>query len=450
MSYLTPAQILDQAAYKYASGEYQPPQCRASTNMGVVPAQLHKESPYYSTSRTSQVESLISSHYAGQNSRHDSNASRPAHHHHSATSVQRQRSMPMIGFSGGPSYAPSIPVTSSESHDPYPSMSSVVPAPLSERRNSQDTSPFHECTHMKHKGSGGGTSYAYPDYLNLPPDYRSASKDTHRQFEYPGYLNLPPGYSRDSNNIQKQTKYPDYLNLPEEYRTSQAQHGPIRSSGYPGHTQNPYPFTSSSHHPAQSIEPPKRRRGDPQLNRYPADPFPIVQDGRGPTNHIRVPQRVFYDETDLNRCMSYSKPITFKMKNFAELGVRLFDCLDENHFRHPNIEDKDAKLFSTDEVYREMRLKILWPGYSEYPFTRRINIRKGEMTRISMLFNVATAIADFVKKVQSDRDCTCERGLEMWKLTGRERLNVDQFILTGLVHRGGPNWQPEIWCPTFT
>ncbi|KAJ3876245.1 hypothetical protein F5051DRAFT_38747 [Lentinula edodes] len=223
MSYLTPAQILDQAAYKYASGEYQPPQCRASINMGVVPAQLHKESPYYSTSRTSQVESLISSHYAGHNSRHDSNASRPAHHHHSATSVQRQRSMPMIEFSGGPSYAPSIPVTSFESHDPYPSMSSVVPAPLSERRNSEDTSPFHECTHMKHKGSGGGTSYAYPDYLNLPPDYRSASKDTHRQFEYPGYLNLPPGYSRDSNNIQKQTKYPDYLNLPEEYRTSQAQ-----------------------------------------------------------------------------------------------------------------------------------------------------------------------------------------------------------------------------------
>ncbi|KAF8825370.1 hypothetical protein HHX47_DHR7000173 [Lentinula edodes] len=148
--------------------------------------------------------------------------------------------------------------------------------------------------------------------------------------------------------------------------------------------------------------------------------------------------------------ITFVKPITFKMKNFAELGVRLFDCLDENHFRHPNIEDKDAKLFSTDEVYREMRLKILWPGYSEYPFTRRINIRKGEMTRISMLFNVATAIADFVKKVQSDRDCTCERGLEMWKLTGRESLNVDQFILTGLVHRGGPNWQPEIWCPTFT
>ncbi|KAJ4467193.1 hypothetical protein C8J55DRAFT_232811 [Lentinula edodes] len=359
MSYLTPAQILDQAAYKYASGEHQAPQYRASTNMGVVPAQLHKESPYYSTSRTSQVESPISSHYAGHTSRHDSNASRPAHHHHSATSVQRQRSMPMMGFSGGPSYAPSIPVTSFGSHVTYASMSSVVPAPLSERRNSQDTGPFPECTHMTRKGSGGGTSYAYPNYLNLPPEYRSASQDTQGQLEYPDYLNLPPGYGRNSNNVQKQNKYPDYLNLTEEHRTSQSQHGPIRSSGYPGHTQNPYPFTSPSHDPIQSIEPPKRRRGDPQLNRYPPDPFPIVQDGRGPTNHIRVPQRVFYDETDLNRCMSYSKPITFKMKNFAELGVRLFDCLDENHFRHPNIEDKDAKLFSTDEVYREMRLKIL-------------------------------------------------------------------------------------------
>ncbi|KAJ3993760.1 hypothetical protein F5050DRAFT_1577003 [Lentinula boryana] len=156
------------------------------------------------------------------------------------------------------------------------------------------------------------------------------------------------------------------------------------------------------------------------------------------------------------------------MKNFAELGVRLSDCLDENHLRHPNIEDKDAKLFTNDEVYREIRLKIVvrlsnrtilqiyltvafqWPGYYEFPFTRRINIRKGEMSKISLLFNVVMAIADFVKKIQSDRDCICERGLEMWKLTGRERLRVNELILTGIVHRGGPNWQPEIWCPAFT
>lgn len=37
--------------------------------------------------------------------------------------------------------------------------------------------------------------------------------------------------------------------------------------------------------------------------------------------------------------------------------------------------------------------------------------------------------------------------MELWKLTGRERLTLDDLILIGLVHRGGPNWQPEIWCP---
>ncbi|KAJ3739319.1 hypothetical protein DFH05DRAFT_546905 [Lentinula detonsa] len=454
MSYLTPTQILDQATY--AKPQDRARQYDTSVSMGVVPAHLHTQSPYYSTSRPSHYQSAISTNYAGHT--HDANASLEDYYHRTTSLSQCQKSLPTMDLSRGSSRAPespSVPITSFSNNHPY-ATSSVVLGPLSERRNSQDIGPCHQSIYgapVKRKRSGGGTCNGYPDYLNLPPEYWNAPTEARKEFEYPNYLNLPPEYRRNSSDIQKQADYPHYLNLPPEYRTnpSQAGIGPVRSPGHAVHTQNPYPFTSPpSRNPPQSPESSKRRRGDPQPNRYPADPFPIVKDGRGPTNHVRVPQRVFHDETDLNRCMSYSKPITFRMKNFAELGVRLSDCLDENHLRHPNIEDKDAKLFTNDEVYREIRLKILWPGYYEFPFTRRINIRKGEMSKISLLFNVVMAIADFVKKIQSDRDCICERGLEMWKLTGRERLRVNELILTGIVHRGGPNWQPEIWCPAFT
>ncbi|KAJ4477450.1 hypothetical protein J3R30DRAFT_3404792 [Lentinula aciculospora] len=443
MSYLTPAQILDQAAYETTG--HRPPQYGASSNIGVVPAQLHNRLHH----RIFQHESPVSAPYAGHSFHDDANISGDAQG--SFRPIQRQKSTPMMNLGVAASYAPvspSIPVSSFSHHTCYSTNSPVAMAPLSERRNSQDTGPFHQGTHRgatKRKGSSSGTSYAYPDYLNLPPGYRNASQEAQKQFEYPDYLNLPLQYRRRSTDVQEQAKYPDYLNLPPEYRT-EGQRGITRSSAHTVYAQNPYPFTSPGHGSPQSLESLQQTRGHPQSNRYPADPFPIIMDGRGPSNYIRVPQRVFYDETEMNRCMSYSKPITFKLKNSAELGVRLSTCLNENHIKHPNIEDKDVRPFCDNEVYREIRLKILWPGYYEYPFTRRVNIRKGEMTKISILFNIATAISDFVKKIQNDR-CICERGLETWKLTGRQRVSVDQLILTGIVHRGGPNWQPEIWCP---
>lgn len=98
--------------------------------------------------------------------------------------------------------------------------------------------------------------------------------------------------------------------------------------------------------------------------------------------------------------MSYSKPITFKMKNFAELGVRLFDCLDENHFRHPNIEDKDAKLFSIDEVYREMRLKILVCFFIVIIIHRGTNL----CILVAWLFRVSIHTTDQYTQGRNDED----------------------------------------------
>ncbi|KAE9386526.1 hypothetical protein BT96DRAFT_1005996 [Gymnopus androsaceus JB14] len=386
----------------------------------IAPTQLHHQSSYSSTS----------GHYAGNSS---SSSSRDAHHHHSSATVQRQMSMSTM-CSTGSSYAPAspIPVSSFSNLNPYPTMSTpAFPAPLSERRSSQDNA-IPQSYYGRHTTSKDSSSYVYPEYLNLPPEYRKHSQNLG---QLPDYMNLPPE-RHNSHAAQNHGQFPDYLNLPTEYRAKQShpsQYGPIRSPGHTTHAQNPYPQisagTSSSQRPrTESNAAPARRRREV------------------PLNYLRVPQSIFFDEADMNRGMSHLKPITFRMKNCSEFGVRLSDC-NVDRLRLPELDDQDAVLFGNDEVYREIRVKIAWPGYYDHPFTKRVNIRKGSMTRISMLFNVVAVIEEFIKKIHHDPECICERGMEFWKLTGRERLTIDDFILTGLIHRGGPNWQPEIWCP---
>ncbi|KAE9385634.1 hypothetical protein BT96DRAFT_572595 [Gymnopus androsaceus JB14] len=435
MSYPTPGHILSQAGLVQRPAYHH----SGAADIGIAPTQLHHQSSYSSTS----------GHYAGNSS---SSSSRDAHHHHSSATVQRQMSMSTIRSTGS-SYAPAspIPVSSFSNLNPYLTMSTpAFPAPLSERRSSQDNA-IPQSYYGRHTTSKDSSSYVYPEYLNLPPEYRKHSQNLG---QLPDYMNLPPE-RHNSHAAQNHGQFPDYLNLPTEYRAKQShpsQYGPIRSPGHTTHAQNPYPQisagTSSSQRPRteSNAAPARRRRGDSKFSHHIEDPYPIIKDGRGPAYYLRVPQSIFFDEADMNRGMSHLKPITFRMKNCSEFGVRLSDC-NVDHLRLPELDDQDAVLFGNDEVYREIRVKIAWPGYYDHPFTKRVNIRKGSMTRISMLFNVVAVIEEFIKKIHHDPECICDRGMEFWKLTGRERLTIDDFILTGLIHRGGPNWQPEIWCP---
>lgn len=100
------------------------------------------------------------------------------------------------------------------------------------------------------------------------------------------------------------------------------------------------------------------RRRDSRASRHPVDPHPILQDGKGPSNHQRVPQIVFFDETDLNRGMFHLKPITFRMKKSLEFGVPLAEC-NVDQLAIPKLDDGDAVLFGSNEPYREIRMKIL-------------------------------------------------------------------------------------------
>lgn len=209
----TPEQILNKAGIvQLQRPHYQSGNTIATTHLQCQPSK-------FSTVKIPQYDS---GNYAG----HSSSSSFPDIHHHThfGAVVNRQTTVSMMP-SGG-SYAPisPIPISSVSSRmNPYPMVTPVLPGPLSERRNSQEKA-ISQCFYEVHapaksKDSGSNSSsYTYPEYLNIPPDYGYHSRDIQNQGQFPS---IHQEYRHNSQTAQNYGELPDYLNLPPEYRQTQ-------------------------------------------------------------------------------------------------------------------------------------------------------------------------------------------------------------------------------------
>ncbi|KAJ8072348.1 hypothetical protein PM082_015907 [Marasmius tenuissimus] len=173
------------------------------------------------------------------------------------------------------------------------------------------------------------------------------------------------------------------------------------------------------------------------------DPRCVMQSAHGtplgPTNHVIVPQAPFFDEPSFES--SRLESVSFQLRTFPELGVRVSTVLAEHELA---LVGGDDMVFNK-VVYKEIKLKIVWPGYSRFPFERRF---KTKTTRSLLLANLSKTLADFIRHIEHN-NVPIEPGYERWKVgTRRPYITSDELFVTGLIHRGGPNWQPEIWCPS--
>ncbi|KAG7089453.1 hypothetical protein E1B28_011138 [Marasmius oreades] len=164
----------------------------------------------------------------------------------------------------------------------------------------------------------------------------------------------------------------------------------------------------------------------------------------GPTNHIIIPQQPFFDENQMANLESFrQESVSFQLERFPELGVRISDALGDE----PILVGGNDMVFDKD-VYKEIKLRILWPGYSRFPFERRLKTRDTKASRSLVLMLLSRAIADFIKHVNHNR-IPVEQGFERWEVgMHRPSITSKDLFVTGLIHRGGSNWQPEIWCPS--
>ncbi|KAJ7285140.1 hypothetical protein C8J57DRAFT_1671413 [Mycena rebaudengoi] len=166
----------------------------------------------------------------------------------------------------------------------------------------------------------------------------------------------------------------------------------------------------------------------------------------GPADHIRVPQEAYqepvsitgYQKIDYHRM----QPIPFKTERSATPGISMVTVGGEYY---PGLEDANAHVFENVVGYREIRVKLLWPGYPMYE--KRF---KAQADRGMVLMLVANVISNAFRDIISKR-IPAKRGFEAWSIgkrpDGSDGIQPNEVIITGLEHRGGAVFQPEVWVP---
>ncbi|KAG6845465.1 hypothetical protein H0H87_008825 [Tephrocybe sp. NHM501043] len=172
----------------------------------------------------------------------------------------------------------------------------------------------------------------------------------------------------------------------------------------------------------------------------------VVPPPSGPTNHVILPQEEYFEERDkMWRYGPRSQPITFQSRNIPELGVRIGKTA---HCQVVDIEGANDLVFA-DSSYREIQVWVLWPGYSSHPLRRRIKTQGGGIARHILLTVISHTILDFTFGIYNKK-IPVERGHEKWMIGSKADGNTivgGELFITRLVHRGGSNWQVEIWTP---
>ncbi|KAJ7170821.1 hypothetical protein C8R43DRAFT_1120555 [Mycena crocata] len=307
--------------------------------------------------------------------------------------------------------------------------------------NYPHTSP-HRVQHTSYDPSYSPSRFVQPTIHSQSYGFPNAPQST-----VPSYSTPSPLARRNSvvdNAPRPRPPVSDYSSLAGALDGSV---GPtrVRSNSIHKHAQlSPYKPTGRrlsfgvEPEPMRSSRSSKPRRGSKHIG-------PVLPDG--PSDHVRVPQDAYeepvtelgYQKIDHHRI----QPIMFKRKQSSTPGIRLID-IDGESF--PGLEGAMDKVFEGHLVFREVKLRVLWPGYP--PFEKRFRTQEG--TRSLLLMMVASAVSHSMEGIVT-KVLPLTRGFEAWTVgprpNGRNGLWMEDILITGIEHRGGANFQVELWVP---
>ncbi|KAK1231685.1 hypothetical protein PQX77_005171 [Marasmius sp. AFHP31] len=221
-----------------------------------------------------------------------------------------------------------------------------------------------------------------------------------------------------------------------------------RSSSTTSTKSNPYPTrrpsavsTTPAPTPTVPLSRPTRRLiyNDLQCVMRNNNGLPI-----GPSNHVIVPQLPFIESAKGDVGVR-QKSIPFQLAGFPELGVRVSKVLKAKESLDL-IGGDDMVFDCIGREYSMIKFRIVWPGYQ--PFEKRLKTRELAASRGVVLSLVCRAIDEFIKDVERYQT-RVEPGFEDWEVGRRPLITRTELLVTGLIHRGCANWQPEIWCPSY-
>ncbi|KAF8071874.1 hypothetical protein FPV67DRAFT_902999 [Lyophyllum atratum] len=230
-----------------------------------------------------------------------------------------------------------------------------------------------------------------------------------------------------------------------------------RTTAYPSPYDSPHSQGRAPTH-SHSVESPSRRMRGVHDQPYPQESTSQLQPLRvrrslatGPTNHVLVPQLEYRDEEQKQWCSDIHirlEPITFQVANFPEPGVQI-GKIANSAYSPAIIGANDAVFAAAGD--REIKLWILWPGCSGTPMQKRMKTKGGKITRELTLMLVANLILECMYEIYRKKVPVEQADWTIGATTDKKPGFVgDRLFITRLLHRGGSNWQPELWAPRRT
>ncbi|GLB40355.1 hypothetical protein LshimejAT787_0802260 [Lyophyllum shimeji] len=213
------------------------------------------------------------------------------------------------------------------------------------------------------------------------------------------------------------------------------------------HDTRRYKERSGTHSQTLHTAPSRSIRGIHADERPPLVPKSLPT---GPTNHVLVPQPEYHDD-EVMRWYSdprfWYAPITFQSENIPGQGVRLGEVASSPY--PPSIVGAEDAVFAGVSD-REIKMWLLWPGYSAVPMQKRMKTQGGRITRELALRLIANLILECMYELHKSK-IPVEQGYTEWTIGPRgdkkQEFVGEELFITRLVHRGGSNWQPEVWAP---
>ncbi|KAH7917609.1 hypothetical protein BV22DRAFT_1108537 [Leucogyrophana mollusca] len=245
-------------------------------------------------------------------------------------------------------------------------------------------------------------------------------------------------YSSLSNALGPNPSYSIYLDQ-----------APVASPGYPYPARNVIHPAHASRRPLTSSN---AQRNSPSSHSRDTDEHNTCGRSRRvniPANYRLVPQPTYIIEP--RGPYSYLEGVQYPSIHFQREDGAPPYCVSEVLVmkQMPNLAGGEDEVFAGFGE-RQLKVKIVWPGYTQFPFEKRVNTKHGELTRDLLLVLLARGFEEFAKSMEA-RSPVVERGYDQWALreltNSRRGVSIRDCLIVGLSHREGCTWQPELFVP---
>ncbi|THU90747.1 hypothetical protein K435DRAFT_841317 [Dendrothele bispora CBS 962.96] len=236
---------------------------------------------------------------------------------------------------------------------------------------------------------------------------------------------------RPTDNVSAQQML-RYLTSPQQQQQQQQHSG----SDF-GATRTRRPSAGGTVHP---YSPPLR----PRRRSIAMEPTNHSGQHNGLNYYLRIPPNILPAENRYDNhagINDYKPSVCFRFSNSAEYGVVIKVVGNKTL---PAFEGYNDEIFAKLPE-RGLSLRMTWPGYA--PFGCRMNTNNGKMTRSEAFAFVATYVHKHLATLKL-HGVKPQLGYEKWDLT-QLPFDLGDLVITGLIHRGGSTWQPDVWCPNL-